>query len=202
MRSLWKGGMAVLNSIGRRRVLSSWLVLTVLLFAFRTSVLAQPATPKEYQIKAVFLFNFAQFIEWPSTALTTNTGPFRIGVLGDNPFGTFLEETVRGEAIKNHQIVVQRAQEAAELKGCQLIFISKSEKKRLPEILTSLDSAAVVTVGEVEGFAQNGGIINFYIEDKKVRFEINPAAAHRAGLKLSSQLLSLGKIVEPSGEGK
>ena len=176
---------------------TTWVCLLLCLLCFAPHRLQ--AQSKEYQLKAAFLFNFAQFIEWP--ALTNSDTPFRIGVLGDNPFGPALEETVQGEAVKNHKIVVQHAQSVADLKNCQMIFISKSEKKRVPDILSRLDSGAILTVSEVEGFAANGGVINFYLDGKKVRFEINPAAARREGLKISSQLLSLGRLVEPSGGG-
>jgi hypothetical protein len=180
-----------------RRGIHLWQLLFALQLVVGLNALAQTAASKEYQIKAAFLFNFAQFTEWPT--LTNDDTPFRIGVLGDNPFGVALDETVQGEAIKNHKITVQHAQRIADLKNCQMIFISKSEKKRISEILSRLDSAAILTVSEIEGFAESGGVINFYLEGKKVRFEINPAAARHEGLKISSQLLSLGKIVEPAG---
>jgi YfiR/HmsC-like len=89
-----------------------------------------------------------------------------------------------------------------DLKNCQLIFISKSEKKHVTEILSALDDKPVLTVSEIEGFAERGGGINFYLEGKKVRFEVNPDAARHDGLKVSSQLLSLGKIIETAKEAK
>jgi hypothetical protein len=177
-----------------------WLILFVLLPGGGISLPAQ--TTKEYQIKAAFLLNFIQFVEWPSGVFTNDAEPFRIGILGENPFGAALEETVQGEAVNNRKIIIQHAQRISELKDCQMIFISKSEKGRMGEILAEVDSGPVLTVSEMEGFAQSGGVINFYLQDKKVRFEINPTAARRGGLKVSSQLLSLGKIVQPSKEGK
>jgi hypothetical protein len=153
------------------------------------------AQTKEYQIKAAFLFNFAQFVDWPAAAVT-NTASFRIGVLGDNPFGEALDKIVQGESIKKQKIVVQRTHRVEDLKGCQMVFICKSEQGHLPEVMSKLGGGAVLTVSEVDGFAQQGGIINFFPEGTKVRFEINPEAAQKAGLKLSSQLLSLGKIVK------
>jgi len=160
------------------------------------------AQTKEYQIKAAFLYNFVQFIEWPASVFATTNAPFRIGVLGDNPFKGALEATVQGETVNDHKMVVETAQQVGELKDCQVIFISRSEKDHINEILSQLDSSAVLTVSEVDGFAQRGGIINFYLEGTKVRFEINPAAAQRDGLKIGSQLLSLGKIVETGKEEK
>ena len=167
--------------------------LLVLILAGMGPVRAQ--TSKEYQIKAVFLFNFAQFVEWPSAAFADATAPISIGVLGDDPFGPVLDQTVQGETINHRKLIIQRSQRVADLKGCHLVFISKSEKARLTDILDNLGSASVVTVSETENFARRGGIINFYIDGNKVRFEINADAAQRKGIKISSQLLKLGKAV-------
>jgi hypothetical protein len=156
---------------------------------------AQTSVPKEYQVKAACLFNFAQFVEWPAAAFPDADAPIRIGVLGDDPFGAALEETVRGETVRNRKLVIQRSHRVADLKNCHVLFISKSEKKRVAEILSQLSSSDVLTVSEVESFARRGGIINFYLAGKKVRFEINPDAAKRKGLKVSAQLLELGAEV-------
>ena len=193
--------MAVLNPTARCRAASLWLMLFVLLPGEGMNLAAQTAS-KEYQVKAAFLFNFIQFVQWPPMIFTNTDEPFRIGVLGENPFDTALEETVQGETIGNHKIIVERAQAVGELANCQVIFISKSEKKHVTEILSALGTKPVLSVSEIEGFAGRGGSINFYLEGSKVRFEINPAAAQRDGLKVSSQLLTLGKIVETAKEAK
>lgn len=192
--------MAVLNPNARHRLAGFWLMLFLLLPGGGVSLFAQ-ATSREYQIKAAFLFNFMQFVEWPPTVFTNADDPFRIGVLGQNPFDAALEETVQGETISNHKIIVEHATQVEDLKNCQLIFISKSEKKHVTEILSALEDKPVLTVSEIEGFAQHGGGINFYLEGNKVRFEVNPDAARHDGLKVSSQLLSLGKIIQTAKEG-
>jgi YfiR/HmsC-like len=153
------------------------------------------AESREYQIKAAFLFNFAQFVQWPSAAYTNAAEPFCIGVLGDNPFGPALEETIQGESIGGHKLMVRHSRRVEDLQNCQMIFISKSEHTQVPQILSTLDSRPILTVSETDRFAQEGGIINLYLVGDKVRFEINPDVAKRDGLKISSQLLSLGKIV-------
>ena len=193
--------MAVLNLNARHRLTVFWLVLFLLLPGGGTNLFAQ-ATSKEYQIKAAFLFNFMQFVEWPPTVFKNADDPFRIGVLGQDPFNAALEDTVQGETISNHKIIVEHAMQVDDLKNCQLIFISKSEKKHVAEILSALDDKPVLTVSEIEGFAERGGGINFYLEGNKVRFEVNPDAARHDGLKVSSQLLSLGKIIETAKEAK
>ena len=155
------------------------------------------AESKEYQIKAAFLFNFAQFVQWPTTAFPESDAPFCIGILGSDPFDGALEETVRGEIIGHHKLIVRHAQHLEDLKDCQMIFISKSEEGHVPQILSDLDSKPILAVSEIGNFTQSGGAINFYLQGGKVRFEINPSSAQRVGLKISSQLLNLGKIVEP-----
>ncbi len=190
--------MAVLNPIWSR-LPAYWLALCAMLLGSGTHLAAQSVS-KEYQIKAAFIFNFAQFVQWPATVMTNADTPFSIGVLGEDPFGKALDETVQGEAINGHKIVLQHAQRINDLTNCQIIFICKSEKSRLKEIMTGIDSGAILTVSEIDGFAENGGIINFYLVGNKVHFEINPAIAHRANLKVSSQLLSLGRIIRTGKE--
>ena len=178
---------------GLRLVLS--VALMLLAMTAGTAVAQTPAS-KEYQIKAAFLFNFLQFIEWPPTTFSNAAAPLRIGVLGDNPFGKALDETVKNETIRSRGLAVKYSRRLEDVDDCQLIFISKSEKGRLVELLSKLNSREKLIVSEIEGFARRGGMINFYLEGTKVRFEINQEAAQRKGLKISSQLLSLGKIVK------
>lgn len=172
------------------------LGLAALLAFLAEPLPAQSPVSREYQIKAAFLFNFAQFVEWPATAFTNTDAPLCIGVLGDDPFGGALEQTLKDETIRSHKLTVQRSRRVEDLKGCQMIFISRSEKGRMPAILSALDGMTL-TVSETEDFARRGGMINFFLDGNKVRFEINPATAQSKGLKISSQLLSLGKIIGP-----
>lgn len=160
------------------------------------------AQSKEYQIKAAFLFNFTQFVEWPDAAFSGPDAPLYVGVLGDDPFGSALEETFRGESVQNHKLSIRHAQKVEDLADCQMLFVSKSENARVPEILAKIDSRPVVTVSEVDGFARRGGTIDFYRENNKVRFEINLGSARQSGLKISSQLLGLGKLVQTAKTGK
>jgi hypothetical protein len=182
--------------MGFKKNIVHWLGV----FAVAMLTCAATAQSREYQIKAAFLYNFAQFTDWPSAAFANTNAPFYIGILGDDPFDGSLDETIQGETINGHKIVAVRSQRIEDLKNCQIIFVCKSEKKRVGEILTELDSRPILTVSEIDGFAQRGGNINFFLAGTKVRFEINPGAAQSDGLKISSQLLSLGKIVQ-SGEG-
>jgi hypothetical protein len=157
----------------------------------------QSDASKEYQIKAAFLYNFVQFVKWPSDSFGSANAPFCIGVLGDDPFDGALEAIVRGENIDSHRLMVEHASRYEDLQDCQMIFVCRSEEDHLPEILSQIGSRPVLTVSEIDSFARNGGDIDFYLEGSKVRFEINPSSARRSGLKISSQLLNLGRIVEP-----
>lgn len=164
-------------------------VLVLLLLCGKAD--AQTSHPGEYQIKAAFIFHFAKFVEWPSSALGTTNSPIIIGVLGDNPFHEDLEKTVRNKTVDDHPLVVKQFQSVAEALGSHILFISASEKGRLAEILKELRGRSVLTVGDMDRFDENGGMINFVLEDSKIRFKINNEAASKAGLKISSKLLSL-----------
>lgn len=161
---------------------------------------AAPAA-SEYEVKAAFLYNFIKFVEWPPKAFPNRNSPLIIGVLGDDPFFSpsakinYLDQTVDGKTINDRNIVVQRSNRLADLKNCQLLFISKSERNRIKDTLANLSGMNILVVGETENFCQQGGAINFVMQSEKVRFEINVGAAEKAGLKISSKLLNVAKIV-------
>ncbi len=165
-------------------------VVSAVLMVIGTSH-AQDAPLSEYRLKAAFLFNFAKFVEWPPEAFATPNTPIVIGVLGDNPFGTDLEETVRNKVINGRPVVVKFPQSSDAATNCHILFISTSERKRLPEIFESLRRASVLTVSETDRFTEMGGMINFIPEGNKIRFQINDEAAKNAKLKISAKLLSL-----------
>jgi hypothetical protein len=168
------------------------LILALLVWAGQ----AAAPTAGEYQFKAVFLLNFVQFIEWPTAVHAATNSPITIGIVGEDPFGSALEEALRGETVGGHPLRAQRFTPEDDLSSCQVLFISSSEKARFNSLLAKLKGCPVLTVSEVEGFAQSGGMINFVIEGKKLRFQINPKQAALAGLKVSSKLLRLALVVE------
>jgi hypothetical protein len=171
-----------------------WARLLVLWFAAAFSLApglrAQSASQREYEIKAAYLYNFIKYVDWPSYGDTIT-----IGVLGGNPFGAALAP-LNGKVVKGRRLVVRQLDSVRDAQKCQIIFVSSSEKQRLQEIFESLRSARVLTVGETQGFADGGGMINFIEENNKVRFEINAEAARRTGLNISSELLKLAKLVK------
>lgn len=150
---------------------------------------------KEAEVKAAFLYHFTDYVEWPASAFESNSSPFVIGVLGKSEVHSSLQSVVRGKNWHGRAFVVKRVDTAKEMRECHVLFVAGAEAKRLPQILEILDDAPVLTVGESEGFAQKGGMINLFIEQNRVRFEINPDAARRARLTISSKLLNLAKVV-------
>jgi hypothetical protein len=140
-------------------------------------------------------------VEWPPDALPNEHSPIVIGILGEDPFGHILEKTVLGKNVNGHALQIARAKSVQELKGCQIIFVSSSESKHLPEILASLQGAETLTVGETEGFAPRGGVIQLTLRDNRVRLMVNVEAAGRARLKISSRLLALAEITHGNPRG-
>ena len=149
---------------------------------------------QEYHVKAVFLYNFARFIEWPPEPGQGSQSPFIIGILGKDPFGEGLD-LLKGKAIQGRELVIKRFPRLDDLEKCHILFISASEKNQLPKILKAVEKFKTLTIGDVEGFTQAGGSINFFIEEQNIRFEINLKASQRQGVKISSQLLKLARII-------
>lgn len=152
---------------------------------------AQESQPTVNQLKAAFIYNFAKFVEWPPAAFGEATSPIVIGVLGDNSIRGDLDRTIRDKTINDRPLVIREFRSAADATNCHLLFIGASETARLPEILDSLHSASVLTVGETDEFTRKGGMISFIPGETKIRFRINEGAAKSVGLKISSKLLSL-----------
>jgi hypothetical protein len=161
---------------------------------FSTGALAQIAD--EYRVKAAFLFNFAKFVEWPPQAFKSSSAPVVIGVLGKNPFGSALVEAVAGKTLGGRAFEVREVADAQQAASCQIVFISSSERKRLGTLFTQIGNSAVLTVGETNNFAVDGGMINFKIVGESVRLQINVEAARKQKLRISAKLLSLAEIVE------
>ena len=156
---------------------------------------AESALEREYEIKAAYIYNFINYIDWPENAFPPAGGTITIGVVGDTPFGAALA-VLNGKQVKGRTVALKQIVDIKDLDRCQIVFINSSEKARLPELLEKLKDSRALTVSEIDGFAQQGGIINFISEHNKVRFEINPDAARRLGLNISSELLKLAKVVK------
>jgi hypothetical protein len=147
----------------------------------------------EYQVKAFFLSNFTRYVEWPSQKFNSATDSIVICILGRDPFGNALEQAVQGKAVEGRAVVVRQISEIRPQSSCHILFVSESERKRFRSSASAIRGSGVLTVGESEGFANDGGVITFRLEDDKVRFEINTEAAGREQLRISSKLLSLAR---------
>jgi YfiR/HmsC-like len=155
----------------------------------------QHSKPDEYQIKAVYLYNFSRFVVWPRQIVMSRNDSFAICVLGRDPFGPALDKTLVGENVEGKNLVARRLAKPEEAGACQILFVSVSEEDRLKEILAVLDKTSVLTVSDIPRFSQRGGMIQFVLEGDKVRFEVNLTNATQNGLTLSSDLLKVAVAV-------
>ena len=157
---------------------------------------SQTAPLPEYKIKAVFLFNFTQFVQWPENAFNNNDDPFVIGILGKDPFGNYIDAAVTGEKMGTHPITIARYNNINEVNNCQMLFISKYYNENLPAALSLLNQHFVLTVSDMPGFVQSGGIIGFETVNNKIKLQVNLSTAKTANLNISSKLLSVAEIVK------
>jgi hypothetical protein len=147
----------------------------------------------EYQLKAEFLERFTRFIEWPGEEAVT--GPFVIGVFGANPFGPYLTEMAAGRKIKGRSVEIREVSSPDDVGMCHILFIAGSQRKSLDRVLEKTSGRPILTVGDVAGFAEKGVLLNFYSAESNLRFEVNDAVARKSGLKFSSKLMKLARIV-------
>ncbi len=161
-------------------------VLALLLLAAPT-VRAQEAY-REYDVKAAFLYNFVKFVEWPPAAFRDDRSPIEICVHGTDPFGQSLDDVVKGETVGARGLSIRRP---ASFEGCHVLFVCASERERMSEVLAAVGGRPVLTVADSDGFLRAGGMINFVLDEGRVRFRINQAAAERVRLTISSKLLRL-----------
>jgi hypothetical protein len=160
---------------------------------------AQTGKASEAQVKAVFLFNFAQFVDWPPEAVPDSQAPLVIGILGADPFGDFLDATVRGERRGARPFAVQRYQRVEDVTRCDILFINRSAGAQPEEILARLKNRPILTVSDADRFAERGGMIRFVTDRSRIRLQINPEAAEAAHLTISSKLLRVAEVITPTG---
>src|SRR5690242_17603909 len=175
--------------------IGKYMIYLVLLAGLTVStVRGESPGQGEYQVKAAMIYNIAKFVDWPADTFSSDRAQISVCILGKSPFGAALD-TLQGKTVRGRQLVVRQVERADDIVACHILFISESEKRALPAILSGLKQQSVLTVSELPRFAQAGGMVNFVEQEGKVRFEINLEAAQQARLKISSQLLKLSKIV-------
>jgi YfiR/HmsC-like len=182
------------------------LIIAILSFLLAGALLTahsqDTALSSEYLIKAGFIYNFANLVQWPSSSFSQPDSPIVIAILGEDHFGTTLDRVLEGKKVNGRPFVIKRLKSISELMKlaanpgeCQILYVSSSEMPRLPEVVQILKGVPILTIGEKAGFARGGGIINLVVEDNRVRFEVNVEAAKEANLNISSRLLALARIV-------
>lgn len=183
--------MSALRKIVRKYLIIALVSCCGLLYA-------QTAVAPEYQVKAVFLYNFTHFIEWPSSTFPSTKSPFIIGILGKDPFGPYLEETMSGENVDGHPLIIQHYDKVDEIVTCHILFINKSEASNMANIVANLKGRNILTLSDAPDFLQRGGMIRFLTKSGKIQFQINLQAVQSAKLDISSKLLRLAEVVDPN----
>lgn len=202
MRSSSPSPKESLPQTGHSALLSASLRLLLLLPLLTAQIpplaLAAPeqTTAGEYELKAAMLYNLIKFVDWPSAAYPDPQAPHLLCVLGSDPFGNSLTSLASKQTLNDRPVQVRHVQNDPSVRACQVLYISSSERNHLGQILLNLQSANVLTVGEMSQFAARGGMVQFALQDKKVHFDINLDAASHSGLKISSRLLALAHIVK------
>jgi hypothetical protein len=176
------------------KVLQSLLAAAFALGCALPAARAQSGSLTEDQIKAGFLFNFTKFVDWPPENFANANSPIVLGIVGDSLVGKLLTDVAAGKSVNGRPVMVKQLKQGQDLKTCQIIFVSSSDEKRAPQTLEELKEASVLTVGETPGFIQAGGIINFFIEENKVRLEINLDAAARVRVKISAKVIAVARL--------
>jgi hypothetical protein len=170
------------------------LAFGVLLFGVTNPAVAQ-SNADEYRLKAAFLFHFAQLVDWPSTAFASDSDPVTLCTVGEDPFHGDLAAAVEGKSIGARPLRVRHFKQPQDIQGCQLLFVGNRDSANVSALLATLKDSPVLTVGETDDFVKQGGMIGFFIENDKIRFDINLQSAGHAKLRISSRLLLLARKV-------
>lgn len=164
-----------------------------------SSGLAQPPSAAEYRVKAAYLYNFTKYIEWPPGAFASASAPIVIGILGDDPFGGLLEETIRGRTSQGRAVTIRRSRRVDDLRDCQIVFISGSENTEIDATLAILAQRKVVTVCDTGPLFDRGVTIRLMVADATVQFEVRLDAAEGLGVRFNSRMLEAARKVWRSG---
>lgn len=182
--------MPVLKKISPRYICTLILVYGAFFFS------AQISPTREYQVKAVFLFNFSQFVEWPAHCFPSAQSPAVIGILGKDPFGKYLEETISGETINKHPLVLKRFDNVEDIANCHILFINITDKDKLEQIIQKLKGKNILTVSDTNDFSKLGGMVRLYTKNDKINIQVNLDETKSENLTVSSKLLKLAEIVK------
>ena len=187
--------MARLNAFSKRTALALWMAAGNVVASY-----VQKEPPEDYRVKAVFLYNFTQFVEWPATAFQTSEDSLIVGIIGEDPFGGHLEAAIEGEHTNGHPLRLRRFNSDEKTLDCHVLFINLSERDQTAQLLKNLRGQSILTVSDQQGFLEAGGMIQFISSENKIHFQINPDASSAADLKISSKLLRVAEVVNLPNE--
>jgi hypothetical protein len=180
-----------------KNLLSVRCIIAIPILVSHFALAAQAPPNREYQLKAVFLYNFTQFVEWPANSFTSDQAPMTIGILGTDPFGSYLEETIAGEKINGHPLRIQHYNTVEEIGVCQILFINVADKNKREQIIAKLKGRNILTVSDAPDFLSQGGMIRFFTRQDKIKLQVNLEETKTANLVISSKLLRLVEIFVP-----
>jgi hypothetical protein len=192
MVSARRAAMSKLTIVSR---MATCLLLVMLFATAKAAGVRAEGSPSDYEVKAAYLYQFGKFIEWPERDSTRAAADFSICVLGTDPFGAKLDQTVAGRTIQDKPVTIRRLSAVSEALTCNVLFISSSERSRLPQILKVVEAESILTVADMRDFVSRGGMIDFQLINNRVVFEVDLPAVERASLKISSQLLKVAKVI-------
>ncbi len=172
------------------------LLVVALLGPGLPAVRQEKRAAEEYDLKAAFLLNFAKFVEWPPPTRPIPGALFRIGILGKDPSGGAFASILNGKSLAEASVVVETIEQSDQALGCQLLFVPSGERDLEAAVLKTVKGRPILTVGEREGFLLSGGLFNFYLEDKKLRVELDNESTRSAGMVVSSKLLRVARVVK------
>ena len=179
------------------------IFMVMMMLGQASCALAQDSeASSEYLIKAGYIYNFAKLVEWPATAFAQPDSPIVIGIIGNDPFGPIIDKVLEGKKVNGHPFLIKRLKATADVKECHILFIGSSLSSHVADTIRLTRGTHILTISEIPGFADRGGIINLTLEQNKVRFEVNVDAAKEADLNISSRLLVLAKVIQQSGDGR
>ena len=184
------------TNVASHRATCLWIYCALLVFCL--TAVSDAHQLSAYDVKAAYVYNFAKFVDWPVDVFPDDSSPVRIGIFGNTDFADVLKETVKGKTAYGRQLEIIAVTDDTQMAELHILYFTHETDDRYAELLDTLQGQSLLTIGECDRFAVAGGIINLFTEDNKVRFEINPAAARRAGLTISSHLLKLARIVPDS----
>lgn len=190
-RRIFAKGTANFRRMGK----AGWQTFVISAVVCSLAMGTQAQSAGEYQVKAAFLFNFAKFVEWPAGSFPDASAPLQICVLGRDPFGEELRSITNEKLVNGRKLEVHQVADLQHARSCHILFVASSGKTPVKQIVEALRGTSVLTVGDTKGFAEQGGMINFVLESDRVQFEVSCKAAEQAGLKISSKLLSVAKLV-------